>query len=99
MENRQERVFRRDFRSLSAAVSPSTDSFLLHSFYHKQNSTTVLRHQTKMADSNGSASMQENIASDSKGKGKATEPETHDVSMEVDDSSSEEEIDEVNCKL
>jgi hypothetical protein len=52
-----------------------------------------------MADKNGIARLKENAAptSDAKGKGKAAaEPETHDVSMEGDDSSSEEEVDEVS---
>jgi len=52
-----------------------------------------------MADQNGSATVQGNVGasnptSDAKGKGKAVEPETHDVSMEGDDSSSEEEVDD-----
>ena len=46
-----------------------------------------------MADQSGSAALQN---TESKGKGKATEPETQDVSMDVEDSSSEEEIDEVS---
>ena len=53
-----------------------------------------------MADQNGSAAITQNVdsaqtVSDSKGKGKAAAVETHDVSMEGDDSSSEEELDEV----
>lgn len=51
-----------------------------------------------MADQNGTAAQSINTTQapvDSKGKGKATEPEAHDVSMDADDSSSEEEIDEV----
>ncbi|TVY85381.1 Histone H2A.Z-specific chaperone CHZ1 [Lachnellula suecica] len=49
-----------------------------------------------MADQNGSAKLQENVApgSDAKGKGKAAEPATHE-NMEVDDSSSDEEVDEI----
>jgi hypothetical protein len=56
---------------------------------------------TKMADQNGSATLKENVAqsgtiSEGKGKGKAAvEPQTQDA-MDVDDSSSEEEIDEVS---
>lgn len=59
-----------------------------------------LQGQFKMSDKNGST-LKENVdptevPSDSKGKGKAAaEPETHDVSMEGEDSSSEEELDEV----
>ena len=54
-----------------------------------------------MADQNGTTMLKENVApasSESKGKGKAAaaEPETHDVSMEGDDSSSEEEVDDVS---
>jgi hypothetical protein len=57
----------------------------------------------KMADQNGSATLKENVAqsgtiSEGKGKGKgkaAVEPQTQDT-MDVDDSSSEEEIDEVS---
>jgi len=53
-----------------------------------------------MADQNGSAAVTRNVdsaqtVSDSKGKGKAAAVENHDVSMEGDDSSSEEELDEV----
>jgi hypothetical protein len=56
-----------------------------------------------MADQNGSATLKENVAqsgtiSEGKGKGKgkaAVEPQTQDT-MDVDDSSSEEEIDEVS---
>jgi len=49
-----------------------------------------------MADSNGSAAVKN--VEDIKGKGKAVaEPETHDASMETgDDSSSEEEVEEVS---
>jgi hypothetical protein len=49
-----------------------------------------------MSASNGSAIPQENVA-EGKGKGKATEPETQDVIMEGEDSSSEEEVDDVSC--
>lgn len=55
-----------------------------------------------MADQNGSANLKESVdqvqaSVESKGKGKATaEPETHDVSMDGEDSSSEEELDEVS---
>jgi hypothetical protein len=45
-----------------------------------------------MADQNGSASMKE---AESKGKGKAAEP-AQEGGMDVDDSSSEEEVDEVS---
>jgi hypothetical protein len=54
-----------------------------------------------MADQNGSATLKENVAqsgtiSEGKGKGKAAvETQTQDT-MDVDDSSSEEEIDEVS---
>ncbi|TVY45782.1 Histone H2A.Z-specific chaperone [Lachnellula subtilissima] len=52
-----------------------------------------------MADKNGSATLQENggaanPTSDAKGKGKAAEPETREVNMEGEDSSSEEEVDD-----
>jgi hypothetical protein len=59
-----------------------------------------LQGQFKMSDKNGST-LKENVdpahvPSDFKGKGKAAaDPETHDVSMEGEDSSSEEELDEV----
>jgi hypothetical protein len=60
-----------------------------------------------MADQNGSATLKENITpsgtiSEGKGKGKAAvEPQAQDTSMDVDDSSSEEEVDEVirSCKF
>jgi hypothetical protein len=53
-----------------------------------------------MSEQNGTAAQSvESVQApvDSKGKGKATaaEPESHDVSMDGDDSSSEEELDEV----
>ncbi len=54
-----------------------------------------------MADTNGSA-IKENVAAattavEGKGKGKApAEPQTHDEGMDIDESSSEEEIDEVS---
>jgi hypothetical protein len=51
-----------------------------------------------MADQNGTASIKEGVETpvELKGKGKAAaEPENHDVSMDGDDSSSEEELDEV----
>jgi hypothetical protein len=54
-----------------------------------------------MVDQNGSATLKENVAqsatiSEGKGKGKAAvDPHTQDA-MDVDDSSSEEEIDEVS---
>lgn len=52
-----------------------------------------------MSDQNAStANATPEAAIESKGKGKgAAEPETHDVSMDGDDSSSEEELDEVCC--
>jgi hypothetical protein len=55
----------------------------------------------KMAEQNGSVTLKESVDPtqapvESKGKGKAAaEPETRDVNMEGDDSSSEEELDEV----
>jgi len=50
-----------------------------------------------MTDTNGSATVSK-TAEDIKGKGKAVaEPETHDASMETgDDSSSEDEVEEVS---
>jgi hypothetical protein len=54
-----------------------------------------------MADQNGSA-IKENVtatntAIEGKGKGKAAaEPQTHDEGMDIDESSSEEEVDEVS---
>jgi hypothetical protein len=56
--------------------------------------------QFKMADSNGSALKQDVTATatavEGKGKGKApADAQTHDEGMDVDESSSEEEVDEV----
>ena len=54
-----------------------------------------------MADQNGSA-IKKNVnatttAIEGKGKGKAAaEPQTHDDGMDIDESSSEEEVDEVS---
>jgi len=54
-----------------------------------------------MADQNGSVTLKENTnpavaAVDSKGKGKAAaEPDSVDTGMDVDESSSEEEVDDV----
>jgi hypothetical protein len=49
-----------------------------------------------MADNSATTQGSAQQPSDPKGKGKATEPESHDASMEeADDSSSEEEVDEV----
>jgi hypothetical protein len=67
---------------------------------HKQNPDHHSK-STKMTDQNGSATLKENVPqsstiSEGKGKGKAAvEPQTQDA-MDVDDSSSEEEIDEVS---
>jgi hypothetical protein len=58
--------------------------------------------QLKMSDQNGSTTFHKenvdptNAPSADKGKGKATEPATHDVSMDEEDSSSEDEVDEVS---
>lgn len=54
-----------------------------------------------MADQNGTTTINDpavEVPSDTKGKGKATatEVESHDVSMDGEDSSSEEELDEVS---
>ena len=65
---------------------------------HKNQSSNC--NAVDMADQNESATPGQGIAqphalSDVKGKGKATETEPQDVSMEGDESSSEEELDEV----
>ena len=53
-----------------------------------------------MAEQNGTTTLKDNntaAPSDAKGKGKAAaDPATHDVSMDGDDSSSEEEVDDVS---
>lgn len=50
-----------------------------------------------MSDQNGSAALQQdNVPSTDKGKGKATESAAQDISMDEDESSSEEEIEEVS---
>lgn len=53
-----------------------------------------------MADSNGSATLNENVqpAVDSKGKGKAAAAPAEDTGMDVDESSEDEEVDEVSQK-
>jgi hypothetical protein len=55
-----------------------------------------------MADQNGLKESVDQVQApvESKGKGKAVaEPETHDVSMDGEDSSSEEELDEVSYTI
>lgn len=52
-----------------------------------------------MADQNGSTAAKDNTSSaaaESKGKGKAAAEPKHEGGMDVDDSSSEEEVDEVS---
>lgn len=48
-----------------------------------------------MADQSGAGNIESTNPTDSKGKGKAVETTTQEVSMEGEDSSSEEEVDEV----
>ena len=50
-----------------------------------------------MADQGATAPHDESAPGDVKGKGKAAEATGHDVSMDEEESSSEEEAGEVNC--
>jgi hypothetical protein len=71
----------------------------LQPYTHPKSSIRIQTHLT-MADANGSA-IKEDVApattvAEGKGKGKApAQPQSHDEGMDVDESSSEEEIDEV----
>lgn len=86
------------------ALRPSSPNFYnFLNFTH--NSNTSSPNQINMADQNGSADLKENVSAvttaiEGKGKGKAVaEPQasaTHNEGMDVDDSSSEEEVDEVS---
>lgn len=57
-------------------------------------SNPSIHHQSTMADTTQGSAAPANVAAD-KGKGKSTEP-PRDVNMEGEDSSSEEELDEVS---
>jgi hypothetical protein len=79
----------------------TTPTHFHHCLTTHPNQTSKILNHLKMANTNGSAIKEDvtatSTAFEGKGKGKApAEPQTHDEGMDIDESSSEEEVDEVS---
>jgi hypothetical protein len=87
--------FLRDFYQLASPSNSSNHLYFYTDLLNIRKHTQSHKFPLKMSAANGSAMQVDNA--DGKGKGKATEPNAHEISMD-EDSSSDEEVDEVSAK-
>lgn len=87
------------FREAPSKQSPQLHSTSPSTQNHTFSSHEIDQEPVKMAD-HGSSTLKENVqpAAESKGKGKAAEP-AEDTGMDIDDSSEDDEVDEVSSKF